>query len=566
MRRIVSSLSFFSLSILLLAALSPAAHAADYSYARIVRLSYVSGDVQINRDGHSNWEQAVANMPVEQGFTIGTNDGRAEIEFEDGATMWIAENTLVQFTELALSDGGRISHLTMAQGTVTASAKLKSADSFTIAAGQVKASPSTRALFRMDVYHDGASISVTGGSVLVESPAGMKMVPHGQTYAFNVKNADTAALRQNPKPDSWDRWASGRERSGQTSATEASYLVHAPFTYGLDDLAAYGNWNYFPGYGYGWQPVGMGCGWMPFMDGMWDFYPGLGWTWVSYEPWGWVPYHFGNWNYSPAFGWMWMPGDLNAWNPGPVDWYEAGNQIAWSPDMSNFGPSQMFLTGFGGWGGCGGFNNWQPAFVPLSRPQPGTKNGSGSGGGKILKGRHPVPPRFLLTAGKQLGGDSRVRVLTGDKRTTSVEALPVPPLANGKIARGAETGEMSAAQGSRVLVTTAANLNQLRGSMRASANGSAVAMMHLPSEPRPAAMPTPVPIRNGGLMPASMPHPPAPMRFTRADAGMGMRSGGFRGDGPMRGGSSSNGPSFSAPRSAPAAPASHASSGSGKPH
>src|SRR5574337_1376156 len=136
MRRIVSSLSFFSLAVLLLAALTPMARATEYSYARIVRLSYASGDVQINRGGHSGWEQAIANMPIEQGFAIGTNNGRAEVEFEDGATVWIAENSLVQFTELGLSDGGRISHLTVGQGTVTAFANLKSADSFTISAGK----------------------------------------------------------------------------------------------------------------------------------------------------------------------------------------------------------------------------------------------------------------------------------------------------------------------------------------------------------------------------------------------------------------------------------------------
>jgi len=563
MRRIVSSLSFFSLSVLLLAALSPAAHGADYSYARIVRLSYVSGDVQLNRGGHSNWEPAVANMPIEQGFTIGTNDGRAEVEFEDGATIWIAENTLVQFTELGLSDGGRISHLSMAQGTVTAFASLKSADSFTITAGKVQASASTHAQFRMDVFHDGASISVTSGSIMAESPAGLKMVPHGQTYAFNVKAPDVA-LRQNPKPDSWDHWVSGREHVGQAGSAQAGYFANSPFTYGWGDLSAYGNWNYFPGFGYGWQPMGMGNCWMPFMDGMWDFYPGLGWTWVSSEPWGWLPYHFGNWNYSPAYGWMWMPGDMTSWNPAPVNWYDAGNQIAWSPDMTYFGQSQMFLTGLGGLGGCGGSNFWQPQFVPGTQ-QPGSKGTTGNGKG--VRGKLPVPPRFLLTAGKQLGGDSRVRILTAGKGTAGLAALPAPPLANGKMARmGEGGGETSANQSARVLVTTAANLNQLRGSMRASANGSSMATMRLPSAPRPAAMPMPVPIRNAGLMPASMPHPPAPMRFSRTDTGMGMRSGGFSEGGSMRG--SGNGLGPAAPRSAPTAPASHPSSGggAGKPH
>lgn len=564
MRRIVSSLSCFSLTILLLAAFSPTALAAEYSYARIVRLSYVSGDVQLNRDGHSNWEQAVANMPIEQGFTIGTNDGRAEVEFEDGATVWIAENTVVQFTELALSDGGRISHLTMAQGTVTAFANVKDADSFAITASQLQATASKHALFRVDAFHDGASISVFGGSILADSPAGMKMVPKGGSYAFNTKNADAAALRQNPKPDSWDRWVSGREHAVQAAPMQSAYFANSSFTYGMADLAAYGNWNYFPGYGYGWQPMGMGNCWMPFMDGMWDSYPGLGWTWVSSEPWGWVPYHFGSWNYSPAYGWMWMPGDMNAWNPAPVQWYDAGNQVAWSPEMSDFGQSQMFLTGLGGFGGCGGSNFGRPVSSP--RQQPGAKNGSGSGSGKVLRGKLPVPPRFLLTAGKQLGGSGRVRVLAAGGAMMSVEALHAPPLANGKMVRmGEGNSEAGAGQNTRVLVTTAANLNQIRGGMRASASGSAVARMRLPSAPMPAAMPIASPIRNAGLSRASMPHPPAPMRFTPSSSTFGTR-GGFSGGGSSGGGSfrGGSGPSFSAPHSAPAAPAPHASSG--KPH
>ena len=94
-------------AIILAAALSlsaPSACAGDnstYSYARIVRLSYVSGDVQIVRTDKSNkWEPAVMNMPVEQGFAVGTNNGRAEIELEHGSTIWLAENSVLQFTEL----------------------------------------------------------------------------------------------------------------------------------------------------------------------------------------------------------------------------------------------------------------------------------------------------------------------------------------------------------------------------------------------------------------------------------------------------------------------------------
>jgi hypothetical protein len=561
MRRFTLSLSLFSLAIFslpifLVAALSPTARATEYSYARIVRLSYVSGDVQVSRGGRSGWEQALANMPIEQGFTIGTNDGRAEVEFEDGATIWIAENTVVQFTELSLSEGGRISHLTMAQGTVTAFANLKSADSFTLSAGQVQASVTKRALLRMDAFHDGASISVLSGSVEETSPAGMKAVQKGQTFAFNSKTADTAAVRQNPKPDSWDRWVTGREHFGEAGSAQAAYFANSPFTYGMGDMAAYGNWNYFPGYGYGWQPLGMGSCWMPFMDGQWAFYPGVGWTWVSFEPWGWVPYHFGSWNYSPAYGWMWMPGDMNSWNPAPVQWYDASNQIAWSPDMSYFGGSQMFLTGLGG--GCGG--GWPGFFQPGLAPSAPT----GKKGGAVkpgVRGKLPVPPRFLLTAGKQIGSGNRVRVLAAGGAGASINALPAPPQANGRIGRfseGANATGSGPLQASRVVVSTAANLNQLQRGLRLSANGSAVAPMKLPAAPMPSAMPTTSPLRNAGLAPASMPRPPAPMRFDRVSPNFG--GGGFS-PGPA---SRNNAPSFSSPHPAPAAPASHAASA--KPH
>src|SRR6266852_4287287 len=75
-------------------------NAYDYSYARVVRLSYVQGEVQIARPDQQGWETAYVNTPIQQGFTIGTNNGRAEVEFESGATAYIAENSVVQFTEL----------------------------------------------------------------------------------------------------------------------------------------------------------------------------------------------------------------------------------------------------------------------------------------------------------------------------------------------------------------------------------------------------------------------------------------------------------------------------------
>ncbi len=307
------------------------AQANDYSYARVVRLSLVQGDVQITRSDEKGWEQAIANMPIEQGFTIGTNNGRAEVEFESGATAYIAENTVLQFSELALSDGGRVTKLTLTQGTATFYANLASDDSFIILTPQAQVTIPRRAEIRLDVFNDGSSVSALQGEANVDSPAGTKTIEKGETLGFSTATPDQARTQRNPSPDDWDRWVGNRESSINTGTAQSLQYTSAPFQYGMSDLSSYGGWNYFPGYGFGWQPWNMWIGWAPFSFGRWCFYPGLGWTWVSFEPWGWVPYHFGNWVFSPAFGWVWLPGGYNYWCPAPVQWVRVGNRIGWTP-------------------------------------------------------------------------------------------------------------------------------------------------------------------------------------------------------------------------------------------
>src|SRR5579859_1310560 len=82
----------------------PVARAQDFSHIRhirIVRLSFVEGDVQYQRPG-GKWEDAKLNLPIKQGFRLKTTDGYAEVEFEQGLAMRIANNSSIEFTELSL--------------------------------------------------------------------------------------------------------------------------------------------------------------------------------------------------------------------------------------------------------------------------------------------------------------------------------------------------------------------------------------------------------------------------------------------------------------------------------
>src|SRR5438045_8791628 len=105
------SMAFFFLQLLPMAR-------AD-SHVRIVRLSYLNGDVQADRGDGQGFDNAILNMPIIHGSRVWTrNDGQAEIEFEDGSTVRLAPNAILNFEELSLtSSGDRISKLGLEQGT-----------------------------------------------------------------------------------------------------------------------------------------------------------------------------------------------------------------------------------------------------------------------------------------------------------------------------------------------------------------------------------------------------------------------------------------------------------------
>src|SRR6266550_5283511 len=84
------------------------ASASAESKARIVRLSEVQGRVQMDRGTGDGFDKAFLNMPVVEGSGLKTgDDGRAEIEFEDGTALRIVPNSEVEFVRLSLSDDGQ---------------------------------------------------------------------------------------------------------------------------------------------------------------------------------------------------------------------------------------------------------------------------------------------------------------------------------------------------------------------------------------------------------------------------------------------------------------------------
>ncbi|MCJ7466103.1 MAG: hypothetical protein MUO53_05345 [Maribacter sp.] len=112
-----------------------------------------------------------------------------------------------------------------------------------------------------------------------------------------------------------------------------------------DDLAPYGNWIEYPGYGHVWHPSVAGD-FRPYLtNGYWN-YTDEGWLWNSNYPWGWAPFHYGRWIFDNYYGWFWIPG--YEWSPAWVTWGDYDDYYAWAPLMPNVN------VGFA-------FNSWRPS-------------------------------------------------------------------------------------------------------------------------------------------------------------------------------------------------------------
>ena len=309
----------------------PGARAGELSHARIVRLSYTQGEVQYRSDADARWENAMVNTPLHEGMSLATGDGRAEVEFESGAMLWMAPNTVVEFERLALDEGAKLTQMGVKQGTATIYVKPGKHDSFAVLAGGLLVAARESARFRVDVFEDGAAVSVLHGAVEATSQGEAQRVDGHKTLAVRYGAAAGATVSANPHSDAWDRWVSDRNDAVVAARINTTDTLSSPFDMGMADLSLYGGWVEAGNYGLGWVPYGVGAGWSPFFNGYWDSFGAFGPTWVSYEPWGWLPYHYGGWFFSPIYGWVWVPGNLGAaaWSPATVAWVRTPRGIGW---------------------------------------------------------------------------------------------------------------------------------------------------------------------------------------------------------------------------------------------
>lgn len=142
----------------------------DKNDEREVYLAYVQGDVRLSTgkdhrpELNQPWEQALAGNPIEEGYALATGDGRMEIEFENGSTIYLAENSLLLFEELSAPGDRIISRMSLATGTATFALQSGDKEFFLIdtPTNHLSLSPRETLFSRIDAYLDATAVSPQG--------------------------------------------------------------------------------------------------------------------------------------------------------------------------------------------------------------------------------------------------------------------------------------------------------------------------------------------------------------------------------------------------------------------
>lgn len=288
---------------------------------RAARLSYVEGEVQITQGNQILANPALANTPLFEGSLITTReDGRAEIQLDNGTVVRLAPNGALKISVLRQQDNVTDAELVLQSGLAYFELQAgDAASSRTIAHfGDAAVTATGFTVFRLNVDNPPGELAVFSGNAHLERGSNLSLDLHGgESVALNGTDPNLYNLAETIEPDSWDAWNADRDQqltSEQSAKTAASSSEPNSSNPAWGDLDANGNWYNVPGQGYVWSPYEAASGdWDPYGCGNWVWTPGYGYVWVSCESWGYLPYAMGNWNYYDDFGWGWTPGYGYPW-------------------------------------------------------------------------------------------------------------------------------------------------------------------------------------------------------------------------------------------------------------
>jgi hypothetical protein len=285
-----------------------------------VRLSSVEGQVRIAQNNQLLADPALVNTPLFEGTQVLTSqDGRAELQFEDGSVVRLSPNSSLTLAALNRQGGSGNAEVVLDSGLGYFEMHNENAASeMRVCFGDSVVTASGLTVLRIDLDNPPGEVAVFSGNVHLERGAALAVDLHGgESVVLNGADPTQYSLNESIEPDSWDVWNSDRDAvlmSAEAARTGAANNMADRNNPAWNDLDANGNWYNVPDQGYVWSPnEAASPGWDPYGSGYWMWTPRYGYIWVSGASWGYLPYQCGAWNYFSDFGWGWAPGGCSPW-------------------------------------------------------------------------------------------------------------------------------------------------------------------------------------------------------------------------------------------------------------
>ncbi len=142
------------------------------------------------------FSQAQLNMPMVEGMKVVTaEDGRAEIQFEDGSVVRVTPNSSITLAQLSRGSDGSTVTVIKADTGLTYYELNGRAGQYTVRFGQDSIVPMDSSIFRVDLDNIPAELAVTHGSVHVSDNQDLAADVHtNQTIRFDAQNPDEYQL------------------------------------------------------------------------------------------------------------------------------------------------------------------------------------------------------------------------------------------------------------------------------------------------------------------------------------------------------------------------------------
>jgi hypothetical protein len=235
--------------------------AAAKTDPEIVRLSFIQGDVRFSRGDakgpnlEKDWEQAAVNLPILKNYSLATGNGRAEIEFEYGSVVYLAENSVLLFDTASVTNGVPTTELELITGTATFSMHAIAGEVFQVATSTDKVVFPGTGYMRVDSYLDAIALTpqVNGN---MSAPVGqVKMVKGTPNYYRDGVSIQPGTADQSGTPADWDAWVDARVKQRDADTAAALKASGLPgFIPGLTDMYKGGTFFACAPYGTCWEP------------------------------------------------------------------------------------------------------------------------------------------------------------------------------------------------------------------------------------------------------------------------------------------------------------------------